>query len=244
MLSSGKRSGHDTAAMREKASALLCLMVVFINGCTSMPKHRPEDYAAVRPHPAEPPAPQDGAIYSDGAGIFLYEDQRARRVGDLITIVLVEKTAAKKSASTSTSKSSEITAPAPTVFGRSPQFNAPGKDSLDLGLGMEIGSEATFDGGGDAALSNSLSGRITVTVTEVLPNGNLVVRGEKRVTINQGNEYIQIAGIVRPNDIQPDNTVRSTLVADAKITYTGDGVIGDSNSVGIFTRFFNKWWPF
>ncbi|HKK03898.1 MAG TPA: flagellar basal body L-ring protein FlgH, partial [Gammaproteobacteria bacterium] len=103
----------------------------------------------------------------------------------------------------------------------------------------------SFDGEGDAAQSNQLEGSITVTVSEVLPNGNLVIQGEKWVKINQGQEYIRLRGIVRPVDIGPDNTVLSTQVADAQLAYGGTGVVAQSNSPGWLTRFFNSpLWPF
>src|SRR5690606_38111833 len=100
-----------------------------------------------------------------------------------------------------------------------------------------------FAGQGNSSQSNRLDGSITVTVTQVLPNGNLRVEGEKWLALNQGEELIHLAGIVRPADIGPDNSVSSLKVADARISYRGKGVLADANSPGLLTRFFMKLWP-
>jgi flagellar L-ring protein precursor FlgH len=116
-----------------------------------------------------------------------------------------------------------------------------GGKAADIGLD----GERTFDGNGSSSQSNQLTGQITVTVAQRLSNGNLMVRGEKWLTINQGQELVRIAGIVRPQDIGQDNTVPSTRVADARISYTGRGTLADANTRGWLSRFFNsKWMPF
>jgi flagellar L-ring protein precursor FlgH len=202
-------------------------------------------YSPTRPLSPAPKEQRNGAIYDHNVGVALFEDSRARRIGDIITIVLVEQTQASKSASTTTAKSTDISAVNPTLFGQAAQINLPKKgNALGLNLSAELSSSQDFEGEGDSSLSNSLSGQVTVTISEVLPNGYLVVRGEKRLTINQGNEYIKISGIVRPMDIQADNTVLSTLVADAQISYVGDGDVHNASQMGFMARFFNKWWPF
>ena len=112
-------------------------------------------------------------------------------------------------------------------------------------MSNDIAGDRTFDGKSDSSQSNKLEGSITVTVAERLPNGNLLVRGEKRITINQGQEFVRLQGIVRPVDIGPANTVPSTKIADATITYTGKGALADSNRQGWLSRFFNSpWFPF
>ena len=111
-------------------------------------------------------------------------------------------------------------------------------------LENDIESQSAFDGEGDSAQSNTLDGDITVSVVGVLPNGNLVVQGEKWITINQGDEYIRLQGIVRPVDISTDNTVLSTKVGNAQIAYGGTGVLADTNRQGWLTRFFSTViWP-
>ena len=132
----------------------------------------------------------------------------------------------------------------PTLFGSTPQFNVPGiiplASNTNNTLGFDLSSSADFTGDGSSTQSNKLSGNITVTVVEVLPNRNLYVRGEKRIGINQGNEYVRLAGIVRPQDITPQNTIESTRIADPTISYVGEGELADANSMGWLTRFFNS----
>ena len=170
---------------------------------------------------------------------------KARRVGDIITVVLVEQTTASKKADTNASKTQDTQLDNPTILGAPLSFNMPGGSKRDLNLGTTLSGSRSFAGAGDSSQSNKLQGNVTVTVAEVLSNGNLVVRGEKRLTINQGDEYIRFSGIVRPSDVGSDNTVLSTSVADAKISYTGKGMIDDSNSSGWLASIFNsKWWPF
>jgi flagellar L-ring protein precursor FlgH len=176
-------------------------------------------------------------------------------VGDVLTIVLVENTNATKEATTATKKENDIALENPVLLGSAVQFNIAG--SNDAGrrlvplqsttgntLDVTANSAQEFSGTGSSKQSNSLKGAITVTVSEVLPNGNLVVRGEKIVAINEGDEFVRVSGIVRPQDIRPDNSVYSTKVADARISYGGSGTVADANSHGWLSRFFMKWWPF
>ncbi|MFN2309378.1 MAG: flagellar basal body L-ring protein FlgH [Gammaproteobacteria bacterium] len=220
-----------------------------LSGCASVRPGPSVDYRAAQPSVAPPPAANNGAIYQSGYGMALFEDVKARRVGDTITIVLQERTQASKDAKTETSKDNEVNIANPTVLGSTPAFNAPGLLPLasNRGNSLETGlsSSQEFKGEGSSSQGNSLTGNITVTVAEVLPNGNLVVRGEKWLTLNQGDEYIQISGIVRPVDVRGDNTVLSGQVADARITYSGKGMVADSNKMGWLSRFFaSAIWPF
>ena len=175
-----------------------------------------------------------GSIYRAGTDVRLFEDLKAGRVGDILTVRLVERTTASKDSATSTSKTTEATLANPTIFGRELT-----KDGIPLFQGS-LDGESTFDGAGSSSQSNSLVGDITVTVTERLPNGNLVIRGEKWVTLNQGREFIRLSGIIRPYDIEPDNSLASTRVADAQITYSSRGVLAAANRMGLFARFFNS----
>lgn len=221
----------------------VALAVVALAGCNSTPTRDPE-FAAVRPALVRGPDPTPGAIYQPGTGLVLFSDDRARRVGDLLTIALVEQTDAKKSAETSTSKSSSATIANPTLLGSTPSFGLPSLVPLastrDNTLETSISAERSFDGTGESTQSNALSGEITVTVAEVLPNGNLVVQGEKLMTLNQGHEHVRFSGIVRPRDIDANNTVASTRVANARIVYAGEGAVQSSNVVGWLGRFFSS----
>jgi len=184
-------------------------------------------------------APADGAIYAAGSDVSLFEDLKARRIGDLLTIVLKESTSASKSASTKTKKDSSIDLPGPTLVGRAVTVN--GKPVLE----SSIEGAREFDGQGSSSQSNTLSGNITVTVVSRLQNGNLVVQGEKWLRLNQGDEFVRISGVIRPYDIQQDNTVTSDRVADARISYGGRGMVASVNRAGWLSRFFNSaWYPY
>ncbi len=198
-----------------------------------------EDFSAARVEPATPlpTAPvADGAIFQVSTGYAaLYEGWRARHVGDPLTIVLVERTAASKSsASKIDSKGS---------FGLTPPSTGPLSGllkSTDVGASGNRG----FNGTGAADQSNSLSGEVSVTVAEVYPNGTMLVRGQKRVTLNRGDEFVQIKGIVRFADVDRDNRVESTRVADAQIAYTGKGDVARASRQGWLSRFFQVVSPF
>jgi len=222
-----------------RITAFLAAFAV-LGGCATVaPPHQEPSYEPTMPSEAVyARAPADGAIYHDAQNMELFSDPRAHRIGDILTIELVENTQASKKASTKTSKNNKDDIAAPTLFGKPATING---NPLSFGLN----SNHAFAGDGESTQSNQLSGQITVTVAERLPNGNLIVRGEKWLTINQGQELVRIAGIVRPQDIGPDNTVASTRVANANIAYTGRGSLADANTQGWLSRFFNsKFMPF
>lgn len=210
---------------------MLCAGLVFLAGCETLPQRDP-DFAPVQPADLRPPEAQNGAIYQAGYDMRLFENHAASRVGDILTVTLTESTQAQKSADLDAQKDNSISVSAPTIYGIASQALL-GKD-----LETSLSSSHTFEGQGSANQSNSLSGDISVTVVEVLPNGNLKIRGEKRMTLNDGNEYIRLSGIVRPEDISVDNTIPSTKVADPTIMYTGDGAVADASKMGWFARFF------
>jgi flagellar L-ring protein precursor FlgH len=219
---------------------LLLPMILSMAACSLNPPAKPDpEFAPVRPVVAAPPPVDNGALYQAGYGMSLFSDVSAMRVGDLITVILQESTAASKSVSTSTSKESEMDLPGPTLMGLPVTV---GGTEVFSGA---VGQTRDFSGSGDTSQSNSLSGRITVVVSEVLPNGNLIVQGEKRLSINQGSEHIKVAGIVRPADIRSDNSILSSSLANASIIYGGEGTLADASSPGLFSRMTNSpWWPF
>lgn len=215
------------------------LAVAFmLGGCASQPDMVREDFSPVMPVIGGAEAAQDGAVYDVRYQFSLFDDPRARNVGDILTIRLVEQTQASKSATTDTNRATSIDTGNPSVLGRT--ITQSGRDVLST----SVDSEQSFAGEATSSQSNQLIGDITVTVAEVLANGNLVVRGEKWLTLNQGEEYIQISGIVRPADIGPDNAVESLRLADARIAYSGKGTLANSNRPGWLSRFFNsRFWP-
>ncbi len=217
--------------------------------CAHMPIPVPNDdrYAPVQPTVLVPPPLNDGSIYQENYASDLWQDQRARRVGDILTIVLQESTSSSKSNATTLKKDSSTQIPAATVLGTTPSLKAdalfPSSSNLSLTTDADAGRE--FTGEAEADQSNSLSGNITVTVAKVLPNGLLVVRGEKWLTLSRGEEFIRITGLVRPGDIRPDNSILSTKIADARIAYSGTGELAEANQAGWLYRFFNHpLWPF
>ena len=224
-----------------KRTILGAAVAALAAGCASAPPS-PYSQSAAAPEAVWPSTAyaerEPGTIY--GASNFdLFMDLRARGVGDILTIALVERTNATKASSTTTSKSAEVNTGMPIFGGRPSTSN--GRPILN----NEISRARSTAGQADASQSNRLDGNITVTVTDRLPNGYLLVRGEKWLTLNQGEELIRLQGVVRPVDIRPDNTIPSSKVADARIVYSGKGTLADSNRAGWLSRFFNSpWFPF
>lgn len=211
-----------------------------LSGCVQKVQ-KPDNpyYAPVQTQPVRAVQPVTGSIYSSATSRDIYSDGRAGRIGDVITVVLTENTQSSKSAKTTVDKSNQFNLPQPTLFGSGVSaFGQPISGSL-------AESTTEFEGEGKSDMSNSLSGNITVTVHDVLPNGTLVVRGEKWLTLNQGEEFIRVSGLVRPQDIDQNNSVSSTKLADARLTYSGSGTLNDSNVTGWLARFFiSPLWPF
>ncbi|CAN5322215.1 flagellar basal body L-ring protein FlgH [soil metagenome] len=199
---------------------------------------RKQDPVAYTPTYAEPvmaPAHATGGIFQVATGYAaLTSGSLASRVGDMLTITLVERTQATKTNSAKLDRNGNIGLTPPST----------GPLSLFSPTDAAVSGTQGFKGQGDAAQSNQLSGEITVTIEEVLPNGAMLVRGEKQLTLNRGDEFVRISGIVRQADIGPDNRVPSTRVADARITYSGKGEIARASSQGWLQRFFSRISPF
>lgn len=222
---------------------LLCLLAtVLMAGCGTMHHQKrdqkdDDDGLSWAQEPVTPPS--NGAIYQVGRDVDLFENPIARHVGDVVTIVLNEATNAQKSATTKTQKSTNDTLPGMSLFGSPVTIHGASV------LSGTLNDASKFDGQGNSAQSNSLTGYITTTVAKVLPNGNLYIKGEKKIWINQGQENVVLSGVIRPVDLAPDNTISSSRVANARITYGGKGAINDANTSGWLSRFFNSpWTPF
>lgn len=229
--------------------SLAALLV--LPGCASIiapgPAHDPA-YAPGRPPQASSPVYSTGAIFQAGNEMRLFENQVARRVGDILTVKLVENNIAKKKADQQVKKQDNLAASVPLLLGQNPHkilditeeiFNRD-YNTANEPFDSEFSTQKTFKGSGDSNQSNTLTGTISVTVVEVLSNGNLRVQGEKRMTINQGDEFVRFSGLVRPQDIDATNTVQSTSIADATIIYTGEGALADGSSMGWVSRIFNS----
>lgn len=221
--------------MKQRAAFGLIVAGLALAGCADMSPRISLRDPAPQPVPIPLPAaqPANGAIFADGAGFALFEDAKAHNVGDLLTITLVESTAAQKKAETSTSKTSATNITDVQVLGKS------------IGMNTGAGGKRSFAGSGDSTQSNSLNGSLTVVVIGRLPNGLLQVRGDKQIELNQGSEIIQVDGVVRAIDIKADNTVTSDRIANARVSYKGRGALADANAQGWLSRFFNSpWFPF
>ncbi len=218
--------------------SFLAISIQSLLGCNVKPQELADFEPIVRPVTPKPMQYKSGSLFQVHS-ISLYEDPKPYRIGDIITIKLNESTSASKTAGTSTKKEDDLSMAIPTLFGLNPTSN--GNNLLEL----SVTPEREFVGESDSSQSNSLTGEITVTVVDILPNGNLVVQGEKWFTLNQGKEYIRIAGVVRPLDVLSDNTLVSSKLADAQITYSGEGFLADANEQGWFGKMMNSsWWPF
>ena len=227
---------------RASITLIAVLSPALLGGCSQLTSRfagvQPGHYPAALPaQPVAPRSTPNGAIYQAVNSVALFDDVKAHNIGDTLTIRLSESTQASKSASTGATKDTTIDTGIPTLLGTN--LSIAGKNVLN----NSVSSKDDFQGKGSSSQSNSLSGNITVTVADVLPNGNLLVRGEKWLTLNQGEEFVQIAGIVRTADIATDNSVPSSKIADARITYSGKGAVADSTSPGWLTRVFLKLWP-
>ncbi|WP_317931639.1 flagellar basal body L-ring protein FlgH [Halioxenophilus sp. WMMB6] len=206
---------------------------------TLAPKPDSDPYFApvMAPSAAREP-PSNGSLYSRNYAMSLYGDSKAMRVGDIITVVLQERTTSSKSTNVSVIKDNNIGVDEGTLLGT-------GLGVSNLSLLTDLTAQRDFSGEADADQSNRLQGNITVTVADILENGNLVIRGEKWLTLNRGDEFIRLSGIVRPQDIATDNTIASTRIANARISYSGTGELAESNRMGWLSRFFNSaLWPF
>lgn len=208
-----------------------------ITACATVPPTNIQQPMTARPLPAPAVAASNGAIYTTGPGsMMLFEDRRARNVGDILTIVINEKTNAAKQAETKTDHKQS------NDFSVSGLHGLPGKGLL--GAGLTASGDNKFDGSGSSNTNNTFTGTLTVTVIEVLSNGNLLVSGEKQLGINQGNEFIRFSGVVNPSTISGSNTVSSTQVADARIEYRGSGTVNEAQVMGWLARFFMTFLPF
>ncbi|MGQ7262313.1 flagellar basal body L-ring protein FlgH [Vreelandella sp. V005] len=221
---------------RRIALACLALLILVIAGCAQVPRASvvgEQEQISIVDRP--PPIP-NGSIYQARQGYQpLFEDRRPRAMGDILTIVLDEEVSASKNSQSNAGRSGS----ASLELAQLP-------DVLDVlaEYGFDVSGENDFSGSGGSQANNSFTGTITVSVLEVMNNGNLRVRGEKQIAINQGTEFIRFSGVVNPRTITAQNTVPSTQVADARIEYVGDGYINEAQHMGWLQRFFLNVSPF
>ena len=222
--------------MSRVLSSLLLSVAAVLAGCQSVPPTNVHQPMTARPAPKPDLAHNHGAIFNPVVSRSLFEDRRARYVGDTLTINIVENTSASTNSSSSANRTSSLSASVPTITG------LPGKNFQ--GLAASATTENDFAGKGAAAAKNVFTGTITVTVIEVLENGNLLVSGEKQVAIGHGQEYIRLSGVVNPTFISATNTIASSRVADARVEYKESGYISEAQVMGWLARFFLSFMPF
>jgi len=213
-----------------KLNVIVCALA--LAGCASTPTSIVKQPTSVRPMLAEAGTPTEGAIYNANTFRPMFEDRRARHIGDILTISIVEKTAANKSGASTGNKSGSV------------NVGVPGPLQGRLGGNIATSTGTKFADGDTQTASNAFTGTMGVTVSEVLPNGNLIVVGEKQIAMNKGVEFIRFSGMVNPDAIQPGNIVQSTLVADARVEYRTNSQIDRAEMTSMMSRFFQSLLPF
>ncbi len=187
----------------------------------------------------------EGSLWQENGHLCeLFMNPKARRIGDIITISIVESSSASNAADTNTSRTSSISASLTNLLGLENSVQIPRSNGFTP-FGSVTGSTSnSFKGAGTTNRSGELAASITARVTKVFPNGNLKIFGKREITINNEQQYIALAGIIRSRDISPNNVILSTYISDAKIIYTGTGIIDDRQNPGWATRIFDAVWPF
>ncbi len=227
--------------IKYKYIIILLSFSVVLSGCLKplSVKKTPDNFSPVKQNVLNIQRRDNGAIYQQGMRVGLFEDTTAKYIGDVLTIVLTENTNASATSNTNSSKDNKVDLPGPTLAGQKVT-----KDGVEI-LTNKFNGEREFSGQGTSAMNSSFNGKISVTVAKVLPNRNLIVRGEKMMILNQSDEYVRFVGIVRPQDIEQDNTIDSTRVANVHMAYGGQGALSAANKMGPLGRFFqSQAWPY
>ncbi|TXT27117.1 MAG: flagellar L-ring protein precursor FlgH [Gallionellaceae bacterium] len=226
---------------------MVCGALATIAGCASTPSTRIQQPMTAKPVEQKTVAAQNGAIFQAGVNERpLFEDRRARNVGDILTIVISEATSASEKTSSNAEHSGSVSATTPNITGNLHGSTATAATPVEMlgSLGTSGKSSGKLANKSDTAGSNAFTGNIAVTVIEVLPNGNLLVGGEKQVAIGQSDEFIRFSGVVNPTSITGSNTVSSTQVADVHLEYKGTSSVDRSAITSIFSRMFFSVVPF
>ncbi|MCS7214557.1 MAG: flagellar basal body L-ring protein FlgH [Thermodesulfovibrio sp.] len=233
---------------------LLLIFTIFIMSCSELREVREIKNAGMPPkyypESTQNYTPTEGSLWRNKASLF--EDKKARRVNDLVTIIINESTSAQKTATTTASRNSSTNYGLDTLFGMNTDFNIQNLPIINgfykaaniFSPSVKGSATSSFKGGGDTARTGNITGTITAKVIEVLPNGNLVIESRKEIIVNNEKEILVLRGIIRPDDISQNNTVLSQYVADAQIYLVGEGTIGDKQSQGWLVRLLDKIWPF
>jgi len=227
--------------IERRASALIASLILIAALCACAAPRAP--VAANAPTTARAQAydpltaAPTGAIFRANSNVFLFEDRKPRVVGDLLTIQISENLNASQTATSSTEKKTSAAASLPKISG------VLGSHGIN-GVNLAASGDNAYNGTGATASTGVFTGTITVTVIEVLANGNLVIAGEKQIGIRQNSEILRFTGVVDPSLIQPGNLISSTQVADVRLDYRGGGYIEEAQIQGWLGRVFNSWAPF
>lgn len=231
--------------MRLHQLIILSIIIVALAGCSLMkprPGFREDEFAIPVEEPSEKVA-SPGSLWSPSAKfVDMYADPRARRVGDLVVIQIVESSSANKEAKTESDKSSTIDNSVTTLLGLPLDKSSVFGNKLSPTVNLSTSTE--FDADGKTSRKGTISGVVSARVERILPSGNMVIKGKKQTRVNSELQYIIISGIIRPEDISPMNTIQSTYIADMQLDYYGTGVIGDQQNKGFIARALDKVWPF
>jgi flagellar L-ring protein precursor FlgH len=199
----------------------------------------------------KPPVKQDGSLWEDSGPLSeLFINPKARKVGDIVTISIIESSSAQNNATTDTSRASSLTAGIEKFFGLGNKYREKNYRSLPeyfdpfQKVAVKGSLESGFEGEGTTSRAGNLTAYITARVREVLPNGNLVIAGSREIMVNNETQFITLSGIIRPRDISPDNVVLSTCISDARIAYSGVGIVDDRQRPGWLANILNRIWPF
>lgn len=235
--------------MKRGAMNLVCLFVgmLLVSGCAStVQRSAPETHAETIQGPdyedLSPRVPAEGSLWTHTGSAMLFVDMRAREVGDLVTVRISESPTGSLSAKTETSRDSSIEAGIPNLLGIMERYGA--SHSVDIDNMFKANFKPSFTGEGSNERNGSLDAYITARVVQVFPNRNLRILGRQEIKVNSETQYITVSGIVRPEDIDTNNEVQSCYIADARIDYSGRGVIADKQEPGWLMRVVDNLWPF
>ncbi len=222
-----------------------CFLYLSLFGCaTSHKEAKPIKKDIPYAVSEEPSIKHEGSLWQDNGSLSeLFIDPTARRVGDIVTIQIVESSKATNKATTNTGRDSSISAGIDSFFGLEQNFPSSGSFFSPFGK-VKAGFGSSFKGDGATSRSGDLTAYITARVTEVLPNGNLYIMGSREVTVNNERQFITLSGLIRTRDISQGNVILSTYISDARIAYSGTGIIDDRQSPGWMTKILNTIWPF
>ncbi len=236
----------------QKLFMLLALCMSMLSmACQSSQKAPTVIAPAMNTAPSHSFTPQEraanpGSLFAQSDMDPLFSDSRARRVGDIVVVNIIENTAATNTANTDADKENTNDYGIPSLFGRS-SIPLPGNNNIPVGAGTSVfqsNSASEFSGTGQTSRGNTVTSSIASRVIKVLPGGILQIEGVRQTRVNEETQYMVLSGTIRARDIQADNTIMSTQVADANIQYYGKGVLADKQKPGWFTRFMDNLWPF